>query len=129
MDRHCLPWGPNRVFEGSAADPAFIQRMLREGKPDALVGANDHTAALLLQSLIKLKIEVPQKLRVVGFDDVAFATLVSPALTTIQQPCREIALTAYRAMMERLADPTLPPRNITLSPRLIIRDSCGAYLR
>ena len=129
MDRHGLPWGRDRVFEGNASDPAFIQRMLRDGKPDALVGANDHTAALLLQSLIKLKIEVPQKLRVVGFDDVAFATLVSPALTTVQQPCREIALTAYRAMMERLADPTIPPRNITLSPRLIIRDSCGAYLR
>jgi DNA-binding LacI/PurR family transcriptional regulator len=128
MDRHGLPWNLTRVFEGQASDPAFVQRILRDGKPDALVGANDHTAALLLQSLTKLRIEVPQKVRVVGFDDVAFATLVSPALTTIQQPCREIALTAYRAMMERLSDPTLPPRHITLSPRLIIRDSCGAYL-
>ncbi|HWB03494.1 MAG TPA: GntR family transcriptional regulator [Verrucomicrobiales bacterium] len=128
MDKHGLPWSANCVFEGNASDPAFIQRTLREGKPDALIGANDYTAALLLQSLIKLRIEVPQKVRVVGFDDVAFATLVSPALTTVQQPCREIALTAYRAMMERLADPTLPPRTISLSPRLIIRDSCGAYL-
>jgi LacI family transcriptional regulator len=128
MDKHGLSWNSTRVFEGNASEPAFIQRILREGRPDALVGSNDHTAALLLQSLIKLRIEVPQKVRVVGFDDVGFATLVSPALTTIQQPCRDIALTAYRAMMERLTDPTLPPRQINLSPRLIIRDSCGAYL-
>jgi DNA-binding LacI/PurR family transcriptional regulator len=127
MDKHGLPWSPARVFEGDASDPAFVQRILRNGKPDALVGSNDHTAALLLQSLTKRRIDVPQKVRVVGFDDVGFATLVSPALTTIQQPCREIALTAYRAMLERLTDPTLPPRQITLTPRLIIRDSCGAY--
>jgi DNA-binding LacI/PurR family transcriptional regulator len=128
MDKHGLPWSRERVFEGEASDPAFMQRILRTGKPDALVGANDHTAALLLQSLTKLRIAVPQKVRVVGFDDVVFATLVSPALTTIQQPCREIALTAFRTMMDRLADPALPPRHTMLSPRLIIRDSCGAYL-
>ena len=62
-------------------------------------------------------------------DDVKFATLVSPPLTTIQQPCREIALTAFRAMMDRHADPTLPACHLTLTPRLVIRDSCGDYLQ
>lgn len=128
LDKHGLTWSADRVFEGNPADPAFLQHILRQAKPDALVGGNDHTAALLLQTLTKLRIAVPQKVRVVGFDDVAFATLVSPALTTVQQPCREIAVTAYRTMMDRLADPALPPRHIMLSPRLLIRDSCGAYL-
>jgi LacI family transcriptional regulator len=32
-------------------------------------------------------------------------------------------------MRERIADPALPPRSILLTPRLIVRESCGAYLR
>ena len=55
--------------------------------------------------------------------------LVTPPLTTAQQPCREIALTAFRAMIDRLADATLPACQLTVAPRLVIRDSCGAYLK
>jgi LacI family transcriptional regulator len=73
-------------------------------------------------------IHVPHDFRVVGFDDVKYATLVSVPLTTIHQPCRDIAIIAYRTMMERLAEPTLPPRSINLTPRLVVRESCGAYL-
>ena len=127
MDDNGLPWSRDQVFEGDAGDPAFIRRLLKSG-PDALVAANDHTAALLLQGLSRRRIEVPRQIRVVGFDDVGFATLASPALTTIHQPCREIAVCAFRAMIERLTDPTPPARHITVTPRLVVRDSCGAYL-
>lgn len=119
------PW----ICEGDPADPKFVRSLFVPECPDAILCANDHTAALLMRSLHQLKIAVPEKVRVVGLDDVKFATLVSPALTTVQQPCREIAIAAFQAMRERLADPTLPARQITLAPRLIVRDSCGAYLQ
>ena len=83
---------------------------------------------MLMRELHQARVRVPEDVRVVGFDDVKFATLVSPPLTTVQQPCRDIALTAFRAMMDRLSDPTLPACQLTLTPRLVIRDSCGAYL-
>ncbi|MFN0125061.1 MAG: GntR family transcriptional regulator [Verrucomicrobiales bacterium] len=127
MDDHGMPWSRDQVFEGNPGDPTFIQQLLK-ARPDALVAANDHTAALLLQGLSRLRIEVPRQIRVVGFDDVGFATLVSPALTTIRQPCREIAVCAFQAMIERLADPGLPARHITVTPRLVVRESCGAFL-
>jgi len=82
-----------------------------------------------MQSLARLKVNVPRSLRVVGFDDVRYATLLPVQLTTMQQPCREIAVAAFQAMRERIADPSLPARSILLSPRLIVRESCGAYLR
>jgi LacI family transcriptional regulator len=81
-----------------------------------------------MRALHQNHIRVPEDVRVVGFDDVKFATLVSPALTTLQQPCREIALTAFRAMLDRQVDPTLPACHLTIAPRLVVRDSCGAYL-
>jgi DNA-binding LacI/PurR family transcriptional regulator len=59
---------------------------------------------------------------------VKYAALISPQLTTIHQPCREIATIALRTMLERIADPALPASSLALTPRLVVRESCGAYL-
>jgi DNA-binding LacI/PurR family transcriptional regulator len=126
--QHGVFCGDDFVSEGDPSDARFVRGLLVPNKPDAFICANDHTAALLMRSLSQLKLSVPRDVRVVGMDDMKFATLVSPALTTMQQPCREIAIAAFRAMMERLSDPTLPSRRITLASRLVVRDSCGAYL-
>ena len=128
LARMRLPCPAGWISEGDPGDVKFVRSLLVPNRPDAFICANDHTAALLLRSLHQLKIAVPKMVRVVGMDDVKFATLVSPALTTVHQPCRDIAIAAFRAMTERLEDPTLPARQITLAPRLIVRDSCGAYL-
>jgi DNA-binding LacI/PurR family transcriptional regulator len=65
---------------------------------------------------------------VVGFDDVHYATRLSVPLTTMHQPGREIAVVALRALLDRIADPALPPRSLPRSPRLVVRASRGAYL-
>ena len=70
-------------------------------------------------------VRVPKDVRVVGFDDVNFATLVSPALTTARQPCKELASAAFHAMLERQAEPNLPPRHIMIMPQLVVRESSG----
>lgn len=128
LSRWNIPTEPGWLHIGDFEDRNFVRRLTGPARPEAYICANDHTAALLLGVLRKANIRVPEDVRVVGFDDVKFATLVSPSLTTIQQPCREIAMTAFRAMLDRQADPTLPACHLSLSPRLVIRDSCGAYL-
>jgi DNA-binding LacI/PurR family transcriptional regulator len=76
MEDYSLPWSPNLLLEGNAGDPAFIERLLRSER-DAFVAVNDHTAALLLQGLLKRQIDVPRQIRVVGFDDSRSRTAVS----------------------------------------------------
>jgi len=126
--RHGLPVPQNFVLSGDPHDRALIRELTGKNKPDALLCANDHFAAELLQALAREGVQVPRDLRVVGFDDVRYATLLSVPLTTIHQPCREIAATAFKAMLDRIADPALAPRSLVLSPRLVVRESCGAYL-
>lgn len=123
-----LPVPADFVRIGEPDDPEFVTSLVANGKTDAIICANDYTAALLMRSLERTAVRVPSHVRLVGFDDVKYATLLSVPLTTIHQPCREIAVTALRAMLERIADPTLPPRNLVLTPRLVVRESCGAYL-
>jgi len=110
---------------GDPADVNFVQKVLDSSNPDAVICSNDQTAALLMRSLTQIKIQVPEQIAVAGFDDVQYAMLLSPPLTTIRQPCREIARSAVRAMLERIADPLLPPRKILHAHELVIRQSTG----
>jgi DNA-binding LacI/PurR family transcriptional regulator len=120
---------PRDFFQvGNPEDPKFA-RLLTAGRvKDAIICCNDYTAAVLIRTLHNIGVNVPRSLRVVGFDDVHYATLVTPALTTMHQPCREIATMAFKSMLSRISDPTITPRTILLTPHLVVRESCGAYL-
>ena len=120
---------PRDFFQvGFPEDPKLARQISAGRMTDAVICGNDHTAAALIRSLHNIGVNVPKSVRVVGFDDVHYATLVSPALTTMHQPCREIATMAFRSMLSRISDPTMPPRTIMLTPSLVVRESCGAYL-
>lgn len=113
---------------GDPEDLKFVRALTAGHRWDAVVCANDLTAARLLGTLEKMNLRVPQDLRVVGFDDAKYATLLHVPLTTMHQPCQAIATTAFRALLERIAEPTLPVRSMHLTPQLVVRESCGAYL-
>jgi len=117
------------VYAGDPADTKFVRSFAQSRQLDGIMCTSDHVAAELLQSLNRLGVSVPNELRVVGFDNVRFASLLTVPLTTMEQPCRDIALTAFTALRERMANSSLPPRNIIMTPRMIVRESCGAYLR
>ncbi len=116
------------IFSGDPTDLKFVRSFAQSHQLDAVLCTSDHIAAQLLQSLNRLGINVPKDLRLVGFDNVRFASLLTIPLTTMEQPCRDIALTAFNALLERIANSTLPPRTLMLTPRLVVRESCGAYL-
>jgi hypothetical protein len=107
---------PDWVRLGDPTDVKFV-RSLTAGRPDAFICANDYTAARLLRTLESAGIRVPKDVRVVGFDDVKYATLLSVPLTTIHQPrCQGRAMPAVpsaRAPPARLArrcsPPSIPP--------------------
>jgi DNA-binding LacI/PurR family transcriptional regulator len=107
-------------------DKNQVKAILDEIHPDGFVCANDFTAAHLLKTLNELGVTVPGKVRMAGIDDVKYASLLSVPLTTIHQPCADIGAMAIGAMLERLRNPKLPPRDILLNFHLVVRDSCGS---
>ena len=94
-------------------------------RPDAIVSANDRTAGKLMQTLLRLGYAIPRDIRMVGIDDVEFASLLPVPLTTLRQPTRAIGDAALGAMLQRVARKDLPARDILLDFRLIVRESCG----
>jgi LacI family transcriptional regulator len=104
-------------------DTEAIAGALRRFKPDAFACGNDKVAARLHQTLAALGRRVPDDILLAGFDDIQIARAMTPQLTTMHQPCEDIAPTAFRTLLERIANPSLPPRDIFLQAPLIERES------
>lgn len=100
-----------------------VARMYERARPDACVCANDRVAADLLASLRVLGIDVPADVLVSGFDDAACAARLPVSLTTVRQPGRQIGEAAATALLERLAMPQRPARDIFLRTKLVVRRS------
>lgn len=105
-----------------------IRHLLETTRPEAFVCANDRTAGHLMHTLIGLGYRVPEDIRIVGIDDVEYASLLPVPLTTIHQPCLEIGEVAMATMLQRVARPEIPARDILLDCKLVVRRSCGALL-
>jgi GntR family transcriptional regulator, arabinose operon transcriptional repressor len=123
-----VPVEPALVQRLNGDDESEVRVVMETLKPEAIVGANDRTAGHLMHSLIRLNYRVPEDVRIAGIDDVAYANLLPVPLTTVHQPCKEIGVAAVAAMLERVAQPDMPVRDILLDCRLVIRDSCGGKL-
>ena len=102
---------------------AAVDLLSLPNRPTAIFAGNDIMAGAVLKVARDLKIDVPEKLSVAGFDDSDIASMLSPALTTIRRPLIEIAREATRRAIT-LADGdehSLPDHHITLN--LIVRQS------
>ncbi|HWR14939.1 MAG TPA: GntR family transcriptional regulator [Terriglobales bacterium] len=110
---------------GDVSDAKYIKSVLNKQRPDAFVCANDLTAGQLMHTLIALGRRIPDDIRIVGIDDVKYSRLLPVPLTTLHQPCRDIGRIAMAVMLDRIANPDLPPRDVLLRCELVVRKSCG----
>jgi LacI family transcriptional regulator len=119
------------IFEGrfAAISGQLAVREILSGPrrelPDAIICGNDQTAIGAMRELQAAGIRVPADVGVVGFDDMHLSALLAPPLTTVRQPMRLLGERACTRLLERIADPSLPPRSERLPAELIIRESCG----
>ncbi len=116
------------VRRGDPDDPGFVGKLLAELRPDGIVCANDLTAARLMATLAAKGVRVPEDVRIVGIDDVKYASLLQVPLTTQHQNCADIGAMALATMLQRLEKPSLPTRDVLLQTHTVIRKSCGSHL-
>ena len=114
-----------RDFKAEPDDIAALKVHLRHGRPEVFVCGNDTAAVKLKISLEKLGYRIPDDIRLVGFDDVKYAKIVTPQLTTVHQPCEKIAEVAFSRLLARISNSSLPPCSIALPADLVVRASSG----
>ncbi len=125
FDESLVAEGDFRQESGRIAMERLIERRGPAG-PDrftAVFAANDLMAVGALTALESHGIAVPREAAVVGYDDVAIASVTTPRLSTVAQPKYEMGVLAAELLLRRMAEPGLPRQQEILQPMLVIRDS------
>ena len=93
-------------------------------KPTAIFTTVNLMTLGTLKAFHELGIRCPEDCALVGFDDTSWAPLFTPPLTTIEQPIKEIGITAANSLLEQLKGDDVPNK-IELSTKLHVRGSCS----
>jgi len=115
--RECRTYSSTSGFEE-------MSRLLElDELPEAVVCSNDETAIGAISALHRRNIRCPEKIAVIGFDGIRAGTLVTPALTTVEQKLSYMGAQGCRALIDLISGLVMPPVHLKISPRLIEKDS------
>ncbi|GIF78629.1 LacI family DNA-binding transcriptional regulator [Asanoa siamensis] len=117
---HLVRYSDFREEGGYAAMASLLDEA---DPPDAVFAANNLMTVGAVECLTNRGIAVPTQAGVVGFDDIPWADLVRPSLTTVAQPTYELGRTAAVLLAERLTEPGRAPSTVTLHTQLKVRES------
>jgi DNA-binding LacI/PurR family transcriptional regulator len=129
LARH-LPGSEPQVYDGDfkLEGGRRVARALLERageRATAIVVANDMMALGVLQELRERGVEVPRDVSVVGFDDIAFASLAAPPLTTVSLPREELGRRAVEALIASIEHSEQQGTDIHIATHLVTRASTG----
>ena len=106
------------------------QRLLdRADPPTAIFASNDAMAVGVYEAARRLGVAIPERLSVVGFDDLPNSRWLSPALTTVRQPLRDMGRLATRTVLRLARGESVEPVSMELGTRLVIRQSTAPVHR
>jgi DNA-binding LacI/PurR family transcriptional regulator len=127
VKRHGLELLPSLVYEGEfnyETGIAGVTRFLSEGVPfDGIWGHNDLIAAGAISTLLRQNLRVPQDVHVMGMDNLKFASMFYPSITTIGQPYHQMCETAVEYIDRLTNGDDIEDFQVMLSPSLIINES------
>ncbi len=122
---HTQPWIYEGDFKAAGGQRAVVEMLQITPRPTAIVAANDLMAMGALGELKKAGLHVPGDISVVGFDDILFAALTDPPLTTVVLPREEIGRASVDALLNTIKDNSRMGREYKITPRLVVRESTG----
>ena len=93
------------------------------GNITAIVAGNDLLAIGCYDALATRSLRCPEDISIVGFNDMPFVDRLSPPLTSVRVPQRELGAAAADLLLKRLADGGPTAREILLEPALVVRGS------
>ena len=111
-------------FKRESGYKAVVESIKKERLPHALICANDIVALGAIEALESNGYDVPEDVSVIGFDDIAYASLHKISLTTVAQPKYDIGSIAADIVLEKITDGQVPGKKIVLEPALIKRGTC-----
>ena len=91
--------------------------------PDALFCVNDRKAIGAMLALKRYGYKIPQHIAIAGFMNAPITEVVTPSLTTIEQPAYAIGKKSCELLLEHIKNPNFIPQTVVMPSKLIIRES------
>ena len=112
------------LTDGYTAALAYFRDRPAAERPTGVTCYNDLVALGVCRALAELGIAVPGDVSVVGYDDLPLAEFVTPSLTSVRVPKREVGRTAAEILHQEIEHgPAAPPRKVYLQAELVARAS------
>jgi len=92
-------------------------------KPKAFFTVSDTYAAAVIRAAKKYNLNVPNDIAVIGFDNMDFAQMTIPSLTTVNQSAFQLGYTASELLITTISHPNMTIHSMFLDTELIIRES------
>ncbi|HEX2209031.1 MAG TPA: substrate-binding domain-containing protein, partial [Longimicrobium sp.] len=116
---------PPTVSGGLSAMKSLLAQPAAQ-RPTACFCAVDLVAAGALKACLTAGVQVPGEMSIVGCDDVELARVLTPELTTVRVPARELGARAARLLIRQLDDEAPVPRaGKPLPVKLVVRGTTG----
>ena len=126
--RHAgLPLAKELHLSSRASARAALSEIFSSRRtPDAFFTGNNAATIWVIETLREMGIRMGKDIALVGFDDEAFYTLITPPVTAVRQPSAELGRVAARLLMEKIRGGSSTSSLRTVLPvSLIVRGSCG----
>lgn len=126
-----VPLSETLALEAASDEEVYVgvtKLLALDDPPTAIFAYQDSLAALTYKHLGDAGVSIPQDMTVVGFDDLDLATYLTPRLTTVGghiEPLSAAFVDLLLVLVRGQAEESLP-RQIVLTPQLIVRSSCTA---
>lgn len=124
LAKHGVKLSPKLVVEGAYSFESGVKAaealLAKKPRPTAIFASNDEMAAGVYKAAYALGLRIPDDLSVVGYDDSPLAMRVSPALTTVRVPIRDMGRKAAEKLIGK--EPEGGDTDI-IETRLVVRDS------
>jgi LacI family repressor for deo operon, udp, cdd, tsx, nupC, and nupG len=116
-------WLINTDLSFESGHRAMRSFLSLKDKPTAVFAVSDTLAIGALRQIKEAGLKVPDDVAVVGFDNIPFASMMNPSLTTVAQPMYEMGCEAAKMLIKRIAHPEERVESVFLDYELIIRES------
>lgn len=120
LDPYLRYIGDSTIDTGIEGVSRFLQQ---KNKPDAIFSSNDMMAIGAMQMLHSMNLSIPEDVAVIGFDDIPFASLTFPPLTTIKVDKERMGKIAIKKLVGMIEGKVNNPGKTILPPQLIVRES------
>jgi len=130
LKEHNIPIDKNLIYTGdsfsSETGYKLCKKILRSGvRPDAIVCADDYIAFGAMQVIDEARINIPNDIAIVGFDDCEMSAHSRIQLTSAKYDLESLSRFAVKNILEQIKGDIPEHKLIKIVPQLVIRKTCG----